>query len=106
MRTILMTCSLALAAAWLAPAAARADGCYACGAGSTPQCRDYCRYTGADTFDARKRCERQGCKITGPSSCPTGGNYVICRRGAGPNDQSGAVIASAQPRWCAPRDPA
>ena len=36
------------------PAVARAEGCYLCGSGSGPQCRDYCRYGGADTFDARK----------------------------------------------------
>ncbi|EMN29679.1 hypothetical protein LEP1GSC083_2305 [Leptospira interrogans serovar Pyrogenes str. L0374] len=31
-----------------------ADGCYICTSGSTDLCRDYCRYTGSDTFDNRK----------------------------------------------------
>ncbi|MFN3603532.1 MAG: hypothetical protein ACK4UJ_02345 [Leptonema sp. (in: bacteria)] len=55
-----------------------ADGCYLCGSGSSSNCKDYCRYTGSDTFENRKKCEKAGCKITGTASCPTAANYKIC----------------------------
>lgn len=80
----------------LSPLVARAEGCYTCGAGSSPQCRDYCRYPGADTFDARKTCEKKGCRIGSPTPCPSGGNAVICRAPAAAQP----IIASIP--WCAP----
>ena len=79
----------------LAPAAALAEGCYLCGSGSSPQCRDYCRYGGADTFDARKTCEKKGCRVVGPSACPSGGNYAICQAPSGPGGPGGTVVATA-----------
>ena len=39
-------------------ASARADGCYICGSGSSEQCKNYCRYSGSDTFNARKDREK------------------------------------------------
>jgi hypothetical protein len=62
----------------LAATEARADGCYICSSGSTPNCKDYCRYSGQDTFAARKACEQRGCKIGGTASCPTAVNYKVC----------------------------
>lgn len=62
----------------LATGTARADGCYICSSGSAPQCKDYCRYSGSDTFAARKECEKRGCKVGGTSSCPTAVNYKVC----------------------------
>lgn len=55
-----------------------ADGCYICGSGSSANCRDYCRYSGSDTFDARKKCEKAGCKVSGTASCPSASNYKVC----------------------------
>ncbi|EKO15978.1 MULTISPECIES: hypothetical protein [Leptospira] len=55
-----------------------ADGCYICTSGSTDLCRDYCRYTGSDTFDNRKKCQDKGCKVGGTASCPTASNYKVC----------------------------
>jgi len=55
-----------------------ADGCYICGSGSSSNCKDYCRYSGSDSFENRKKCEKAGCKISGTSSCPTAANYKVC----------------------------
>ncbi|RHX91778.1 hypothetical protein [Leptospira stimsonii] len=55
-----------------------ADGCYICTSGSTDLCRDYCRYTGSDTFDNRKKCQDKGCKVGGTASCPSASNYKVC----------------------------
>ncbi|MDW8282383.1 MAG: hypothetical protein RMK29_11755 [Myxococcales bacterium] len=96
MRTLFITVATAVGLALL-PLAAQAEGCYLCGSGSSPQCRDYCRYSGADTFDARKSCEKKGCRVVGPTSCPTGGTYAICQA---PEPPGGPVLA--QIPWCAP----
>ena len=58
---------------------AEADGCYICGSGSA--CGDYCRYTGGDDFNNRKKCEAAGCKVSGTASCPTAANYKVCTAG-------------------------
>lgn len=55
-----------------------ADGCYTCGSGSSENCKHYCRYSGSDTFENRKKCEKAGCKISGTASCPTAANYKVC----------------------------
>jgi hypothetical protein len=55
-----------------------ADGCYICTSGSADICRDYCRYTGSDTFDNRKKCQDKGCKVGGTASCPSASNYKVC----------------------------
>ncbi|WP_246028126.1 hypothetical protein [Leptospira fletcheri] len=55
-----------------------ADGCYLCALGSSDSCRDYCRFSGIDSFDTRKRCESKGCRVTGMASCPTASNSKVC----------------------------
>lgn len=55
-----------------------ADGCYLCGSGSSSNCKDYCKYSGSDNFDNRKKCEKAGCKVSGTSSCPSAANYKVC----------------------------
>lgn len=55
-----------------------ADGCYICGSGSSDNCKDYCRYSGSDTWENRKKCEKAGCKVSGTASCPTAANYKVC----------------------------
>ncbi|WP_246032100.1 hypothetical protein [Leptospira fluminis] len=55
-----------------------ADGCYLCAIGSSDSCRDYCRFSGMDSFDSRKRCENKGCRVTGTASCPTASNSKVC----------------------------
>jgi hypothetical protein len=76
-----------------------ADGCYICGGGSSPSCKDYCRYSGSDTFAARKACEKQGCKVSGTASCPTAVNYKVCMA---PASDSPTTVA-ALPQCVAPR---
>ena len=71
---------------------ARADGCYLCGSGSTPQCKDYCRYSGSDTFAARKECEKRGCKVSGTGSCPTAVNYKVCMVNVEDSDKTEASL--------------
>ena len=56
-------------------AKAIADGCYNCGSGSP--CNQ-CRYGNDDTFDKRKVCQSNGCKITATSSCSTAANVKVC----------------------------
>lgn len=50
--------------------------CANCGSGSSNGCQQ-CRM-GKDSSDARKRCEKMGCKITGTSSCSTAANVKVC----------------------------
>ena len=42
-----------------------ASGCYLCGGGSSENCKNYCRYSGVDTFAARKECEKPGGRVSG-----------------------------------------
>ena len=81
-------------------ATAQADGCYICGGGSSAACKDYCRYSGQDTFAARKLCESKGCRVSGTSSCPTAVNYKVCLAPAksAPGGSGPTVAAIA---WCA-----
>lgn len=37
-----------------------------------------CRLGSKDTSEARKRCEKMGCKITGTGSCSTAANVKVC----------------------------
>ena len=73
-----------------------ADGCYTCGGGSSDACKDYCRYSGQDTFAARKSCESKGCKVGGTAACPTAVNAKVCRAPAAAPSRS--VVAAAA--WC------
>lgn len=56
----------------------RADGCYGCGSGSSANCKDYCKYSGEDTWDNRHKCEAAGCKIQSTTSDCSASNYVVC----------------------------
>ena len=97
----LSTLALVLGAACALPAlsvsAAWADGCYSCGSGSADACKDYCRYAGQDTFAARSRCEKNGCKVSGPVSCPTATTYKVCL--APPVSGPPGTVWAAIP-WC------
>lgn len=94
---VLFVAAVFMVAPVIAPTAARADGCYLCGSGSTEACKNYCRYTGEDTFAARKDCEKRGCKISGTGSCPTAVNYKVCMA---PTTSTGTTVASIP--WCSP----
>jgi hypothetical protein len=89
----------------LAAPAAWASGCYTCGNGSAPACRDYCEYKGADTFDNRHKCVAKGCKIAGTSACPDAAAKArMCldeRPAPRPDPDRRADNAAAIP-WCAP----
>lgn len=77
---------------------AEASGCYVCNSGSAAECRDYCAYTGADTFDNRHKCEAKGCRIGGTTACPPPSPAVrICQRPGA--DPGAGTVASRQ---CAP----
>jgi hypothetical protein len=68
--------ALVFASLMLAAGPAFADGCYVCGGGS--KCGDYCRYSGADNFEARRACEKKGCKVSGTGPCPTKAGAKVC----------------------------
>lgn len=61
---------------------ALADGCFICAKDSA--CGQYCRYSGADNADSRKKCTAAGCKIGGTASCPAGTNIKTCHAEATP----------------------
>lgn len=78
MRSFILSLSLALTAAVLAPGTALAsEGCYICKSGSSGACQQ-CRYGARDTSEARKACERRGCKVGGTKSCSTAANAKTC----------------------------
>lgn len=78
MKKTLLAISLALAAFFAIPTLVQADGCYLCGSGSTNGCQQ-CRYGSNDSGDARKACEKKGCKIEGTASCSTAANIKVCK---------------------------
>lgn len=86
MKKILVILIVAGFLAAILPVNARSDGCYICA--SKNKC-DYCRYSGSDTFKARKTCESRGCKIIGTASCPTAANDRICSHDTVPGVQVG-----------------
>ncbi len=56
--------------------AALADGYYICTSGSS--CGQYCKYSGSDNADNRKKCKKAGCKIGGTRSSTPGSNIKVC----------------------------
>jgi hypothetical protein len=70
---------LALVLIAIQPLSALADGCYICQRDSS--CGQYCKYSGSDNGDNRKKCTQAGCKIGGTASCPTGVNIKTCHAG-------------------------
>lgn len=90
MRRFVVALSLAVGSlVTLLPTAAFADTCVTCGSGSTNGCQQ-CRMPGGDSSEARKACEKKGCKITGTASCSTAANVKVCTR------ESAAPIITAQ----------
>jgi hypothetical protein len=79
---IFLATALAFGLGFIAPTAIKADGCYMCASGSS--CGNQCRYGSSDTQDARKACEKRGCKITGTTSCSTAANVKVCKRSEKP----------------------
>jgi hypothetical protein len=78
-RLLLALALVASQALTAAPFAAWADGCYICQRDSS--CGQYCKYSGSDNGDNRKKCTQAGCKIGGTASCPTGVNIKTCHAG-------------------------
>ena len=78
--------ALAILAGWTLPAAA--DGCFICNKDSA--CGQYCRYTGQDNADSRKKCSAAGCKI--------GGNIKTCHAGQAPLERLRDLAALAEER--------
>jgi hypothetical protein len=77
------------------PAVSLADGCYICNGGSACQ---QCRYGSKDTQDARKACEKKGCKVGGTASCSTAANVKVC---AAPTQQGPSTASlEADIPWC------
>ena len=62
------TLALALALGFTTPPAAASEGCYVCKSGSTGGCQQ-CPYGSKDSQEARKACEKRGCKIAGTKPC-------------------------------------
>lgn len=69
--------ALALALGFATPPAAASEGCYVCKSGSTVGCQQ-CAYGSKDTSEARKACEKRGCKISGTKPCATSSDTKTC----------------------------
>ncbi len=85
MKKYLILAALAAASFLVTASPANADGCYICSSGSSDACKNYCRYSGSDTQDNRKKCQNAGCKIGGTASCPSAANVKICSAAAPAN---------------------
>ena len=85
----------------LTAASARADGCYTCGDRSSAECNGYCRYSGADTFGARKLCEDKGCRVVRSAPCPTGAPKICLAPAPSPSSPGGSGPTVAAITWCA-----
>lgn len=78
MKHLVSAAALALAAFFAAPTgAAASEGCYICTSASSGGCQQ-CPYGSKDTSEARKACEKRGCKIGGTKSCSTAANAKTC----------------------------
>lgn len=86
---------LLVAAPALPLGTARADGCYTCGGGSSDTCKEYCRYSGSDTFEQRKGCEKKGCRVISAAACPAGGAKICLLPTERRRDPATVAIA-----WC------
>ncbi len=99
-------CAAALALAMTA--SALADGYYICTSGSA--CGQFCRYSGPDNAENRKKCKKAGCTIGGTRSSEPGANIKVCSAalGAGGAQQASIddIIGSlpAPPRGAASAD--
>ena len=85
--TVVLASGLALPSAALA-----SEGCYICASGSTGGCQQ-CQYGSKDTSEARKACQKRGCKIGGTKACSTAANAKTC---ALPEPGAGTRTASLQ----------
>lgn len=75
---LLAALAFSLATGLAMPSAAFAsEGCYTCKSDSAGGCRQ-CKYGNKDTFEARKECEKRGCKIGGTTMCSTASNVKTC----------------------------
>lgn len=70
-------CAVALLGSGFVVKAVASEGCYNCGSGSSGGCQQ-CPYGAKDTGDARKACEKRGCKISGTGSCSSAANVKKC----------------------------
>jgi hypothetical protein len=77
MKLIDCALTIALAVSFAPTTAAASEGCYICSSGSSGDCKQ-CPYGAKDTQEARKACEKRGCKIGGTTSCSTAVNIKSC----------------------------
>ena len=69
---------------------ALADGYYICTSGSS--CGQYCRYSGADNAENRRKCKQAGCRIGGTRSSTPGSNVKVCSARLATPDQQLAAL--------------
>jgi hypothetical protein len=85
--------ALALAFGLVASPAAASEGCYICKSGSDGGCQQ-CAYGSKDTQEARKACEKRGCKIGGTKSCSTASNAKTCALPASSSTMTAALVCT------------
>jgi hypothetical protein len=85
------TLALALAFGFTSAPAAASEGCYICKTGSDGGCQQ-CAYGSKDTSEARKACEKRGCKIGGTKACSTASNAKTCSLPASSTTMTAALV--------------
>jgi ABC-type sugar transport system substrate-binding protein len=86
--------ALALAFGFTAAPASASEGCYICKQGSDGGCQQ-CAYGSKDTSEARKACEKRGCKIGGTKACSTASNAKTCALPPTSSTMTAALVCSA-----------
>ena len=85
--------AIALAFGFAASPAAASEGCYICKMGSDGGCQQ-CAYGSKDTQEARKACEKRGCKIGGTKACSTASNAKTCALPATSSTMTAALVCT------------
>ena len=78
MKTFYAALALALSLGLASTPTFASEGCYVCKPSVSKNSCEQCAYGSKDTQEARKACEKRGCKISGTASCNTDGKKKTC----------------------------
>jgi len=78
MKTVYAALILALSLGFASPPTSADEGCYICNAPASKNMCQQCPYGSKDTVEARKSCEKRGCKILGRAVCNTSPTMKTC----------------------------
>ena len=78
MKTVYAALILALSLGFASSPTAASEGCYVCKKSASQNSCEQCAYGSKDTSEARKACEKRGCKISGTAACSTSSTKKTC----------------------------